>query len=98
MDHQSRNQDIDLTVICNVKNSDGIGRQGFGIINALHDQFRINSLQLPPSDYKDVPKEALKILIKPFDGFGKVAFWTYILGLNAQTIQIHQGISSAIKI
>lgn len=91
------NKNIDLTVVTNVLISDGIGRQGIGLIGALHDQFKINALQMPPKMYKDIPKEALRILIKPFDGFGKVTFWTYILGLNEAAIETHQRISSDIK-
>src|SRR5271157_2747979 len=98
MEHQTRNPDIDLTIITSVLSSDGIGRQGIGLITALHDQFRINTLQFPPSVYKDIPRDALKVLIKPFNGCGKVSFWTYILGLNEQTIQVHQSLSSDIKI
>lgn len=93
-----RNKDIDLTVVTNVIRADGVGNQGLGLINCLHDQFRINALQFPPSIYKDVPKEVLKILIKPFDGFGKITFWTYILGINEEIIKAHQGVTSDIKI
>lgn len=96
MEHKT-NTNIDLTVITNVVVADGIGRQGIGLLTALHDRLRINAMQLPPKTYKDVPKEALKILIKPFDGFGKVAFWTYILGLNEEAIPVHAGLKSEIK-
>lgn len=96
MEHQS-NPNIDLTVCTNVIAADGIGRQGIGLITALHDQFRINALQFPPIIYKDISTEALKVLIKPFNGFGKVTFWTYILGLNDNSIATHAGIKSEIK-
>lgn len=93
-----QNKDIDLTVVTNIMLSDGIGRQGIGLINCLHDQFKINTLQFPPCLYKDIKPEVLRILIKPFDGFGKVTFWTYILGINEDIIKAHKSISSEIKI
>src|SRR5690606_1798913 len=37
-------------------------------------------------------------LIKPFNGFGKVCFWTFILGTNENVIQLHQSITSPLKI
>lgn len=91
------NKDIDLTVATSIIISDGIGRQGVGVINTLLDQFKINALQLPPILYKDIPKDVLKIFIKPFDGFGKVTFWTYILGIDERAIDVHKGINSPIK-
>lgn len=94
----SLNKNIDLTVVTNSLITDGIGRQGIGIIGALHDSLKINAMQLPPTIYKDIPKDVLKILIKPFDGFGKVTFWTYILGINDDSIKIHKTITSPIKI
>ena len=91
------NSNIDLTVISNVLMADGIGRQGIGIISAIHDKLNVNAYQLPPKIYKDIPSEVLKIFIKPFDGFGKVSFWTSILGVNEEFIRIHKSISSKLK-
>ena len=92
------NSNIDLTVISNVLMADGIGRQGIGIISAIHDKLNVNAYQLPPKIYKDIPSEVLKIFIKPFNGFGKVSFWTSILGVNEEFIRIHKSISSKLKI
>jgi len=92
------NLDIDLTVIGNVLMADGIGRQGIGLISAIHDKLNINTLQLPPRNYKDIPKDLLKVFIKPFNGFGKVSFWTFILGTNKDFINVHKSISSPLKI
>lgn len=91
------NLDVDLTVATKVALSDGIGRQGIGIVSALHDQFNINTLQFPPNNYTDISRDVLKVLIKPFNGCGRVTFWTYILGLNNQMIQMHEAINSPIK-
>lgn len=91
------NKDIDLTVVTNALITDGIGRQGIGLINTLHDQFKINALQFQPTRYADVPKEVVRIFMKPFDGFGKVTFWTYILGINDSSLDTHKEIKSPIK-
>jgi glycosyltransferase involved in cell wall biosynthesis len=87
----------DVTVISNVLLADGIGRQGIGLIGAIQDSLKVNAYQLPPCNYKEVPKEVMKVLAKPFDGFGKVAFWTFILGLNEGLIPTHQAITSPLK-
>lgn len=92
------NSNIDLTVISSVLMADGIGRQGIGIIDALSNDLTINALQLEPKIYKDVPPNVLKVLIKPFNTFGKVAFWTSIIGLSPNCIQSHKNISSPLKI
>ena len=91
------NKNIDLTVIGNVLWGDGIGRHSPAIINTLYDQFSINALQLPPCNYSNIPKEALKIFMQPFTGFGKVSLYVYILGLDNKAIDIHRRISSPIK-
>lgn len=92
------NLDIDLTIIGNVLMADGIGRQSIGLISAVHDKLNINTLQLPPRNYKDISQDLLKVLIKPFNGFGKVSFWTFILGTNQDLIPVHKSISSPLKI
>lgn len=88
----------DLTVISNVMMSDGIGRQGIGMLKCIYQDLDVNLFPIGSPNYKDVPKELLSILTKPFDGFGNVSFWTYILGLNEQMIPAHAGIKSKIKI
>lgn len=90
-------KDIDLTCITNCMSGDGIGRQGIGLINTLHDTFKINSLLLPPTIFKDVPPEVLKIFQTPFKTFGKVSFWTYILGVNESIVETHKAITSPLK-
>lgn len=92
------NKDIDLTVVTNSLITDGIGRQGIGLIKTLYDSLKVNAWQLPPNNYKDVPKEVVDIFTKPFSGFGRVTFWTYILGLNEQMISAHQASKSPVKI
>lgn len=89
---------IDTTIINSVLMSDGIGRHGVMFMSALHDKLSMNMLQLSPKNYKDVPPEVLKILIKPFNGFGKVAFWTNILGIGNEYAQIYKSMSSPLKI
>ncbi len=88
----------DLTVATNINFADGIGRQGLGIIGCVRDSLEINALQLPPIIYKNIPKDVLNVLIKPFHEFGRVTFWTYILGLNENIIDVHKSIKSPIKI
>jgi glycosyltransferase involved in cell wall biosynthesis len=92
------NLDIDLTVIGNVLMADGIGRQSIGLIQAVHEKLNLNTLQLPPRNYKDIPQDLLKVFIKPFNGFGKVSFWTFILGTNKDLINVHKSITSPLKI
>lgn len=92
------NLDIDLTVIGNVLMADGIGRQSIGLINSVHEKLNLNTLQLPPRNYKDIPQDLLKVFIKPFNGFGKVSFWTFILGTNKDLINVHKSITSPLKI
>ena len=88
----------DLTVISSVMMADGISRQGVGIISAVQDSLSVNAYQLSTKNYKDVPPEVLNVLIKPFNGFGKVSFWTYILGINTETLPLHNSITSQFKI
>jgi len=92
------NPKIDLTVVSNIAMADGIGRQGPGIIGAVHDSLKVNALQLGQPNYKNISKDVLNVLIKPFDGFGRVTFWTYILGLNENMVAQHKNIASPIKI
>lgn len=92
------NLDIDLTVIGNVLMADGIGRQSIGLISTIHDKLNLNTLQLPPRNYKDISPDLLKVFIKPFNGFGKVSFWTFILGTNNDLLNVHKSISSPLKI
>ncbi len=92
------NKNIDLTVITSIKMSDGICRQGAGIIGCVQDSLKVNALQLSPPDYKYLSKDVLNVLIKPFNGYGRVSFWTYILGINENMIEHHKAITSPIKI
>lgn len=89
----------DLTIISNLNVADGIGRQGLGLLSCLKDDLNINTLILPPTNYKDVQKDLLAIVAKPFNQqYGKVSFWTYILGLNENLTSIHSQLKSDIKI
>lgn len=89
----------DLTVATNILLSDGIGRQGIGLIQTLYDDLSINALKFEPILFKGITdSKTLAVLAKPFLGFGKVTFWTYILGLNAGILPTHQKIDSDIKI
>lgn len=89
----------DLTVVTNVLLSDGIGRQGIGLIQTLYDDLSINVLKFEPILFKGInDSKTLAILTKPFTQFGKVTFWTYILGLNNNIVPSHQKIDSDIKI
>lgn len=93
------NNQIDLTVATNVFLSDGIGRQGIGLIQTLYDDLNINTLKFEPCSYRGIQdSKTLAILTKPLNTFGKVTFWTYILGLNEKIIDIHKQINSDIKI
>jgi len=89
---------VDLTVVSNILMADGIGRQGIGLIGALHDKLAMNAIQLFPKNYKDVPPEVLRVLIKPFNAFGKITFWTSIIGTNENCIIQHKNIWSPLKI
>lgn len=90
---------VDLTVATNVLLSDGIGRQGIGLIQTLYNDLSINALKFEPSLFNGITdSKTLAILSKPFTSFGKVTFWTYILGLNENIIQLHEKIDSEIKI
>lgn len=89
----------DLTVATNILFSDGIGRQGIGLIQTLYNDLSINTLKFEPILFKGITdSKTLAVLTKPFTGFGKVTFWTYILGLNDKIISTHQKIDSDIKI
>lgn len=93
------NNQIDLTVATNVFLSDGIGRQGIGLIQTLYNDLNINALKFEPCSYRGIQdNKTLAILSKPLNQFGKVTFWTYILGLNEKIIDIHKQINSDIKI
>lgn len=92
------NKNIDVTVVGNVLMADGIGRQGIGLIKTIHKDLSVNMLQMQPVSYKDISPEVLKVLLKSFDGFGRVTFWTYILGLNPEIEKIHSSITSPLKI
>lgn len=89
----------DLTVVANVYMADGIGRQGIGLIQTLYDDLDINVLKQEPCSFKGIKdSKILATLMKPLNSFGKVAFWTYILGLNESIIESHKKISSDLKI
>jgi len=93
------NNNIDLTVATHILQADGIGRQGTGLINELYDDLKINILKMGPANYKDIPSKISNIANKNFNGFGKVTFWTYVLGFaNDQTVNIHKTITSPFKI
>lgn len=89
----------DLTVATNILLSDGIGRQGIGLIQTLYNDLSINALKFEPILFNGITdSKTLAVLTKPFTGFGKVTFWTYILGLNEKILPAHQQIDSDIKI
>ena len=89
----------DLTVATNVLLSDGIGRQGIGLIQTLYDDLSINTLKFEPSLFNGITdSKTLAILNKPLVTFGKVTFWTYILGLNDNIVPLNEKIDSEIKI
>lgn len=89
----------DLTIISNLNIADGIGKQGVGLLSCLKNDLDINTLLIQPANYKDIPKELMPIVAKPFDNkFGKVSFWTYILGINENLVPLHQSLKSQIKI
>lgn len=88
---------IDLTVATNIFIRDGIGRQGIGLINSLKDDININVFKFAPQIMDDVPKEILPIINAPIEEYGKVLFWTYILGTNEGMIEYHASIKSKIK-
>lgn len=89
----------DLTIISNLNVADGIGRQGLGLLSCLKNDLNVNTLIIPPPQYKDVSKDLLPIVVKPFSGqYGKVSFWTYILGLNENLVSLHSSLKSEIKI
>jgi glycosyltransferase involved in cell wall biosynthesis len=91
------NKDIDVTIIGNVCRFDGIGNHLLIFLQSVKDYLKTNILPLPPTNYKGVPQDLLKELIKPFNGFGTVSLWTYILGLNEMAVENHQKIKSDIK-
>ncbi len=64
-----------LTVIGNVKMSDGIGRQSVDLIHALHDDFDIGFFPTRESDLTDVPDELIPIITKPNTHLGKVVIY-----------------------
>lgn len=89
----------DLTVATNVLISDGIGRQGIGLIQTLCDDLSINTLKFEPTLLNGIQDaKTLAVLLKPFTNFGKVTFWTYILGLNNSILPTHEKIDSEVKI
>lgn len=89
----------DLTIATNIMLSDGIGRQGIGLIQTLYNDLSINTLKFEPSSYKGITdSKTLAVITKPLNTFGKVTFWTYILGLNRNIIPTHEKINSDIKI
>ena len=88
----------DLTVITNVMLADGIGRQGIGLINCLKNDLSINVMKMQPCSYAGINLEIITILNKPLTEFGKVSFWTYILGINDKITKIHKLLNSEIKI
>ncbi len=89
----------DLTIACNLKMADGIGRQGLGLLSALKNDLKINIF--PTSslcDLVDVPSDLASYFQTPLQEFGKITFWTYILGLNESILSYHKKISSPLKI
>ena len=88
-----------VTVVTNCLMADGIGRQGIGLLGAIKNDFPCNAWVLQTVNPKDVPLEVLPILTKPFDGkFGKITFWTYILGINDTMEKAHAASTSELKI
>lgn len=93
------NNHTDLTIATNVLLSDGIGRQGIGLIQTLYNDLNINTMKFEPCSYQGIQdSKTLAVLTKPLHQFGKVTFWTYILGLNEKIIDVHKKITSDIKI
>lgn len=78
--------------------ADGIGRQGVGMISCLYDSVNLNAKIIGTPNYKDIPKECLAILAKPFTKYNTFSFYTYILGLNEEFAKFHSTIDSKIKI
>lgn len=94
-----KNENIDLTVATNVLLYDSIGKQGIGLIQTLYDDLSINTLKFEPQLFHGITDARLmSILLKPLNEYGKVCFWTYILGLNENIIKSHEAIKSPIKI
>lgn len=90
---------IDLTIACNLKMADGIGRQGIGILSAVKDDLQTNIL--PTSslcDLTDVPEDLYFYFQNQNKETGKITFWTYILGLHESAIQQHKNLKSPIKL
>jgi glycosyltransferase involved in cell wall biosynthesis len=92
------NPNIDVTVATNIMQADGIGRQGIGILKTVYDSLNVNVYKVGPCVYKDVPYQILDIIKAPFNGFGKITFWTFILGLDSGWSQYHKEVTSPIKI
>ena len=98
-DFEKKSNLFDLTIISNLNVADGIGRQGLGLLSCLKEDLSINTLFIPPAQYKDVQKDLLPTIAKPFSGqYGKISFWTYILGLNENLVSLHSSLKSEIKI
>ena len=79
--------------------ADGIGRQGIGLLSSLKDDLKVNIL--PTSslcDLTDVPPDLQLYFQNPGREFGKITFWTYILGLHEGAIIQHQNLKSSIKL
>lgn len=92
------NSDIDLTVITNIKLADGIGRQGIGLIDLLKENLKLNVVHAMAPQYSGVDEDVVKLCQQPFNGYGKISFWTFILGLNENILKLHQTVDSKIKI
>ena len=91
------NSDVDVTVISNILMADGIGKQGIGLLGAIHNDLSVNAYKLSAKSFKDISPDILKILMTSFKGFGKVSFWTSILGANTEWLPIHQAIDSQVR-
>jgi glycosyltransferase involved in cell wall biosynthesis len=90
---------IDLTIACNLKMADGIGRQGVGLLSAVKDDLKVNIL--PTSslcDLTDVPLDLQNYFQRSTQDHGKITFWTYILGLHEGAIAQHKNLKSPIKL
>lgn len=88
-----------ITIVTNCLMADGIGRQGIGLLGAIKNDFPCNAWVMQTVNPKDVPLDVLPILSKPFDGkFGKITFWTYILGINETMEKAHASSTSELKI
>ncbi len=92
---------VDLTLVGNAKFADGIGRHALLFANTLgKSNLDVNFKVIgePIRNWKEVLPNAFKTLSRPFNGYGKISFYTYIIGLdNDQLLPLHQEVISSSK-